>query len=489
VIVIPLAIIILTEVLERLERRKSPLAPTISLIRDVILPLMALFILLRYIIELDDINWFVRFIATIFFAALIVAIFRFSSNLFSKTSDEPSWHDQIPIPIKRLPAFLIASLISVHLIQNVWNIPVTEMATTLGIGSFAIAFALQDTLSNLVSGLLLLINRPFIADEWIQVDDTLGCVIEINWRYTQIETLDGNLVTIPNGSIYQLSIKNYSRPTKLTRITQPIDIAFVTPPNKVRDMLVEIMRQTPGILAEPAPTVYVTRIDDPLMGYETCYWIADFTNKLEIHNDFMTRIWYVSKRHEVPFPSPAYDLFHYDGPISSQAEEVTPERIAIMLQSIHTFSSLSDDDIVALSKITRLFHYARSEKIISVGQNEEGFSVLISGTAQMMASDVTGTLQNVRNLGRENFFGETGLFGRAISPYTIVAHEDTEILQIDYSGLNRVINHQPQFAEELNAVINERRSALQRLAGIDVQAVTVVDTESIQSINRLGINR
>lgn len=482
VVAISISIVVLTEILERLQNKQHPLTAIIALIRNVVLPLLALLVLLRTVAELNETTLFVRLIATFFWLILTFVILRLSAAFLSKKNDMPSWQDKVPLLIKRLPALTLASLIIVHLIQNVWQLPLSELATTLGLGSVVIAFALQDTLSNLVSGLLLLINRPFIEGEWVQIGDTLGRVEEINWRYTYIETLTGNMVIVPNGKVAQDSLLNYSRPDRLICVDQAIDVAFANPPNKVKQMLMETMSQTPGILAEPAPMAFVMRIDDPMMGYEVRYWISDYRDKRKVHDAFMTRVWYAAQRHEVPFPRPAYDLFYYNGSTVNQEAEITPQILSNKLREIQLFTSLPENAVATLAERTQFLRYAHDEEIIAAHEHEKGLFVLLKGTVAMSIPNLAGVNHIARHLHAGEFFGETGLFGRAISPFTIVAEEDIELLLISHTALAHLINQYPLFAAEFNIVVSKRRLLAKQMTNVNAPSLSVPSL-SAPSIN------
>jgi len=465
IIGIPLSIIVLSEIIDRLQRRAHPLTSAMQLIRNLLLPFMTLFLVLRYVIAFSDRGLPMRLVATIFWALAIVAIFRFSRGLFAKRDDEPTWHDDIPNLFLSLPAYILMLLIASHLIQNIWGQPLGELATVFGVGSLVIALALQDTLSNLVSGLLLLINRPFKSGEFVEIGDEQGHVIDVNWRYTSLKTRPGNLIVIPNGSIANESIKNYYRPNKPTRIVESIDVAYVHPPNKVKRMLMETMLKTPGILHDPAPSVLVSKIGNPMMGYQVRYWINDFVKKSTINSALMTRIWYASQRHNVPFPSPAHDVYHYDGPTTNKESEITAETLTAMLRGLDTFEMLPNEAIEPLGEAAQLKHYAQSELIIGLEEEEPGFMIVASGIVRLTIPDHTGTERLIKRLDQGDFFGESGLFGRAISPLNAVADDDAELLLIDHAAMNHIINRHPQFSTELNAIITQRRLAMQRIVG------------------------
>lgn len=93
------------------------------------------------------------------------------------------------------------------------GVSVTPVLASLGIGSLAVALALQDTLGNFFGGIVLVTDRPLRVGEWVRVDpDIEGRVAEIGWRTTSIVDLNGNLVIIPNGTLAKAIVRNYDRP-------------------------------------------------------------------------------------------------------------------------------------------------------------------------------------------------------------------------------------------------------------------------------------
>lgn len=487
IVLFPVAITLLGEWIERLRRLEHPLAAPLRLMRDAVLPALAVLLVLRHVMLLDEASLLLRMAATLFWSFTVVAIFRLFRNLFRPVKDRAAWYDNTPRLVLNLPGYSLMLLIVLHLVQNVWGQPIGELATTLGIGSVVIAFALQETLSNLVSGLLLLINQPFAAGEWIRIGDTTGCVQEVNWRATLIKTWDGDLMVIPNGAIAQESILNHSRPTPLTRRVQAIDVAYVNPPNKVKRMLMETMRNTPGILADPPPEVAVIKIDDPLMGYEVRYWIADYGRTEAIHNEFMTRVWYNAQRHGVPFPSPAFDLFHYDGPTIKKEAELTPATLAARLRQLSTFQQLPSSAVEQLAQDATLLCFAHSEELLASGDTEAGLYILLSGAVHLSALDAAGVEQQIARLHAGDLFGETGLFNRPISPFRAVAAADVEVICTPHAIMNMIINNHPQFADGVNAIVTERQKAIKRMVDAAELLAHVADAQAGAQRAPLGL--
>lgn len=459
---VPLLLILLNELLDRMKRIDHRAVDAVRFLRDMVLPMFALLFMLRFILTIEETNIVVRLISSVFWALAIVAVVRFSRIFLH---GESGWQSTVPSLFLRLPTIVIVSVVLVHLLQNVWEQPLGELATTLGLGSVVIAFALQDTLSNLVSGLLLIANSPFKIDEWIHVSDVEGRVVEVNWRYTTLETRNGDLIVFPNGQISADSIENHSRPLPRTRVVQAIDVAYVTPPNRVKKMFMDTMRATPGILTHPEPVVAVTKIDDPMMGYAVHFWIADFKDRPAILNEFMTRVWYASQRYDVPFPSPAFDLYHYDGPTVNKESDVTSAIRAALLMGLPTFQMLPESAIASLAETAQLLHFATSEMVVRTGEQDRGLYVVLSGEVTLCIEKDCGTDCLVSHLKRGEFFGEGGIFTRNASQVDAVAVNDCELLLIQYEDLNEVINQSPDFSAEIAAIITERQTALKRLFG------------------------
>src|SRR5690606_13193402 len=134
-----------------------------------------------------------------------------------------------------------------------------SLLTTSALLTAVIGLSLQDTLGNLFAGLAIQAQQPFEVGDWIQHDptdqETMGRVVEINWRATRVLTVDNVEVTIPNGALARASIRNFSRPTAEVRRSVTITVAAHVPPNEVHRLFAEAVAGTPGVLSHPAPDV------------------------------------------------------------------------------------------------------------------------------------------------------------------------------------------------------------------------------------------
>lgn len=124
---------------------------------------------------------------------------------------------QVQVPkILRDIVVLIVFSVAVIAVLGRQGVDLTSILTTSAVLTAVIGFALQDMLSNIISGLALQIERPFVTGDWVKFDEQEGWILEINWRSTQLQTLHNDIVIIPNNLITRSAVINFTSPTRVT---------------------------------------------------------------------------------------------------------------------------------------------------------------------------------------------------------------------------------------------------------------------------------
>jgi len=134
------------------------------------------------------------------------------------------------------------------------GINLTATVAGLGIAGIALGFAAQDTLANIISGVLIYVDKPFRIGHWITVGDMYGRVQKITMRTTRIRTLDNTFVVIPNQKIANEVLVNHSSHGEL-RIVVPFGMAYSDSIPRVREVIVTALSAIKGVKKEPPPTV------------------------------------------------------------------------------------------------------------------------------------------------------------------------------------------------------------------------------------------
>ena len=146
-----------------------------------------------------------------------------------------------------------------------------DLFAGLGIGSIALGFAFKDVLQNLFAGFLILLYRPFKIGDQIKIDEFEGTVEEINVRATKIKTYDGERVVIPNSDLYMKAVLvRTAFPSRRTKII--IGIGYDEDHEEARRILLRVLKNTNGVLDNPAPDVEVNELADSSINMRLLYW-------------------------------------------------------------------------------------------------------------------------------------------------------------------------------------------------------------------------
>lgn len=145
---------------------------------------------------------------------------------------------------------------------------------SLGIAGLTIGFAAQDALSNLISGILIFWDRPFVIGDLIEVEDHYGKVDKITLRSTRVVTVDGKMLAIPNSTMVNSTVASYTNFPNL-RLGVEVTIAVTENIDRVREILLDLVRNNLDYLAEPAPQVVVTQLNDYNVALELRAWLKN----------------------------------------------------------------------------------------------------------------------------------------------------------------------------------------------------------------------
>lgn len=152
---------------------------------------------------------------------------------------------------------IIIKVVLVLTAMAIIGIPMTNVVAIIGSCGLAVGLALQGSLSNFAGGLMLLIFKPFKTGDFIESNGVSGVVKDVSILYTHIVTPDNKLEIIPNGTLSNAIITNYSA-EKTRRYDAVIGVAYDTDIEKAKETLLNIAANVPEVLSDPAPVVLVT---------------------------------------------------------------------------------------------------------------------------------------------------------------------------------------------------------------------------------------
>ena len=152
------------------------------------------------------------------------------------------------------------------------GINTAAIIASLGLAGLTIGFAARDALSNLISGLLIFWDRPFVIGDLVEVEGDYGHVEQITLRSTRIVTVDGRMLAVPNSTIINTVIASYTNFPHL-RLDIDLTIAVTDDIDRAKDILVSLVQNNAAFLSNPAPRVVVTELNDYNVGLQLQAWL------------------------------------------------------------------------------------------------------------------------------------------------------------------------------------------------------------------------
>jgi small-conductance mechanosensitive channel len=456
----PLAMVALGELNAHAEQAGWPVASTIRGIRRLAAPALALMLFLRYVLQRPADDTFTQLATSVFWILVLYLVLAFINQVIFGAARPGSWQSRVPTLLRDLVRFLLVGIGAALIYSEVWGKEIGAAWTALGLGSVVVGLALQEPLGNIVSGLILLAERPLAPGDWIIVEGTTGKVVEINYRSVHVETTTRETKIVPNSALYRGSFSNLSRPT--TARTDTVDFSFANdiPPNRVKAVLLDVLKSIPGILDEPTPTVEVVKFSGLAVVYQAELTVARQEDLAHLKNVFLTRAWYAARRNgfritdgrELVLPPAA-------------AEPAKPAPSPAELLAAFPQFRLGEGSREAVASGVQFRCYGAGEPVVREGGPQDGLYLVLRGEALLTVRDRAGREHRIGRVGPGEFFGETAMVAGQPGDTTVTAAVDLDLLVVDPDALQKLLDQSPRLAQDIGHVLDTRRKAVQSVRG------------------------
>jgi small-conductance mechanosensitive channel/CRP-like cAMP-binding protein len=402
--------------------------------------------------------------------ALVISVVRFLSLLIFETVWKTSSQSEISSLVRTVLSVIIYIVAFFIIFQsqypNVQLAPLFTGSTILGI---VVGLALQDTLGNLFAGIALQADQPFQVGDVINITNRgTGVVESVSWRGVKIRTFQNKLLIISNAVLGKETIEVAPRGNLNARIVQ-FNTLYANSPAKTTQVVREAVRQVENVSSKIRPVVRVRNLGDHGIEFEIKYWIEDYTKYNDTDAAIRQRIWYLFQREKIEFAYPTRTI-HVETKPQETAFEETINMILERLSGIPIFAPLSDEELQVLSEAAAARVYAPGESIVRMGKEGNSMFVIVRGNVNVQIPE-NGVTKTVNTLRENDFFGEMSLLTGEPRSATVVAAEETEVLQIHKDALKPILEGNPELIKTIGEIIEERRGAL-------VTSKTVADIES-----------
>src|SRR3990167_7829026 len=331
-----------------------------------------------------------------------------------------------------------------------------------------VAFAMQDTLGNILGGLALQMDNSIEIGDWIKVDDVSGRVVDIRWRSTLVETRNWETVVFPNSQLMKSKFLVLGR-----RTGQPVqwrrwvwfNVSMDIPPTRVVRVVEEAIQQTDiaNVAKNPLPNCVLMDMDDKgYVRYAMRYWLTDLTP--DDPTDAVIR-WHIMTALQRAGIKLAMDerSIHMTKE-NEKYEEMLHHREILLriktLKQVELFSQMTEQELTALAERLRFSPFAKGEIISRQGATAHWLYIVIRGEAEVYLETPDGGRRVLRDLGKGSFFGEMGLMTGAPRSASVLARTDVECYRLDKEMFEEILHQRPSIAEEISQVLAVRKVEL-----------------------------
>jgi small-conductance mechanosensitive channel/CRP-like cAMP-binding protein len=375
--------------------------------------------------------------------------------------------------LQELCATLIYSAVIFAIIGEVLGLPLQGLLATSGAIAIVIGLALQSTLSDVFSGIVLNVDRPYRVGDWLVVDDALqGTVIETNWRATRILTASLDEASLPNSILTKSRLVNRSRPSKSHGATMRVKLDPTLGPTAACRMLNEVLLGSAKVLRDPPPHVAVKDISAEMIDLETSYFVADIDDLIDTQNELFERIHRSASAAGVQFAprlatfGPSSEEFHH------RARQATPERL---IRGVSLFASLTPLERETLTSQLVRKDYSAGEVLVTSGTVVQALCIIGHGVLTAAEQEGARNVERVR-LTPGSYFGEMGMLtGQALNG-EIRALTDVIVYEISKDALWPLLEARPHMVEELGEALADLH--LRRGMAMDLHAEAVEERKA-----------
>jgi small-conductance mechanosensitive channel/CRP-like cAMP-binding protein len=360
-----------------------------------------------------------------------------------------------------------ASLVAIFALASRAGLNVSGLIATSAVLTAVVGFALKDTLGNVIGGLSLQTDRSIQPGDWVRVGEVEGRVVDIRWRYTAIETRNGETLIVPNGVLTNEKVLVLGR-----RVAGPVlwrrwlhfQVEFRQPPHEVVRVVEEALVQAPldRVAADPPPDCLFRDVQASNARYAVRYWLSDLANDLPTDSLVLTRVHAALRRAGIALAVPEQQVLLTEQSQERAADLARVERARRLdaLEQVGLLRPLDAADRELLADHLRHAPFARGEVLTRQGEPGDWLFLVTAGEVAVRVATEGGLDREVARLRAGDFFGEMSLMTGERRSATVTATTPVECYLLDKAAFETVLRGRPAVAVPLAEVLAHRRVGL-----------------------------
>jgi small-conductance mechanosensitive channel/CRP-like cAMP-binding protein len=390
---------------------------------------------------------------------------------------------EAPTLVRNIFSMVAFTILFVVIFNRIYTeVNLGALFTTSAIFGVILGLALQDTLGNFFAGISLHADRPFQVGDVIVVGQQhhTGVVEGITWRAIKIRTFQNHIILVSNSNVAKEAIEVCPRENLNARLVF-FSTLYTDSPAKTIHVAREAVRDADNVSPKITPIVRIRSLGDSAIDWEIKYWLEDYAKYNDTDALVRQRVWYALRRSGLTFAFPTRTL-HLERKVTTRPITLE-EQIADRLSAVDIFAPLSAEELRQLATGTVGHVFAPGETLIRAGDEGSSMFVVHNGRVEVQVAE-NGKARTVAVLNEGNFFGEMGLFTGEPRTASVVAVEETEVLEIGHDAMKHVFETNPDLAESISWTIAERKANLAAGSQQSTQASIAESAGLLSSIKR-----
>jgi small-conductance mechanosensitive channel len=401
-----------------------------------------------------------RIVKVILGMTIVIIFVRYINYLIFHLALRNTTQNEISSLLKTVLSIVVCIVAFFVIFQSQYpNVQLAPLFTGSTIIGIVVGLALQDTLGNLFAGIALQADQPFQIGDVINIQNNrwTGVVEQVSWRGVKIRTFQNKIVVISNASLGKEFIEVAAKDNLNARLVF-FNTIYSASPAKTIHLIREAVREVENVSSKIRPIVRIRNLGESGIEYEVKYWLDDYTKFNDTDALIRQRVWYAFQRENIHFAFPTRTLYVEKQELEPGFTESASE-VFERLSETPLFAPLTDEETRQIAETVEAKIFSAGEKIVRRGQEGASMFVIHRGSVKVQINE-DGKIKVLRNLNEGEFFGEMGLFTGEPRTATVVALEETEVLEIKHTCLKPVLEANPDLVERFVDIIEERRAKL-----------------------------
>jgi small-conductance mechanosensitive channel/CRP-like cAMP-binding protein len=366
---------------------------------------------------------------------------------------------EAPALLREITALVVFLFGAALILKAFLSVKLTAFLATSALITAVIGLALQDTLGNLFAGLALHLEKSLQVGDLVRVGETIGFVEELSWRAVKVRTFLDSRLLVPNGVAAREKLEVFPRSAGPIGQSLKLYLDYRVSPQRVMELLERTAASVRGVVAHPAPLVYLHQFGEYAIQYEVRYWLENYARFPQIDSDLRERIWYALGREGLTIPLPASLRYQYTR--NWEPEPPPASEVATILDGVEILTPLSAEEREKLAGRLKHVVFAPGENVFVEGSQAHSLYIVERGELVVVVLDRRQREVEVGRLSAGDAFGEMALLTGEPRSATVRAKTEAALVRIDKDAFAEVLASNTGLVAQIVHLMEARRERSQ----------------------------